>query len=296
MKKNYIFLLVFSIISLITNGQTVLFEQTVDGTNGIVSDNFSDGTASVYSSDDFNLTATSNIDIITAYGFQNQGDFDTFTTGIDVYIYADAAGVPNSNPTLPGTGLLELVNLDPNGSAVNIIPNGTGGYDIEIDVADAYGSTFSLDAGTYWLVFAPYVGTTGGDRWNWYQSTDGTLSPAQLIDPGDVFGAGATSWTSLAGLVGWSSLAFKIEEASLSIGEFDMSQINVTPNPTTEFINIEIPNSNGNFVAELFDITGKQVLRKENSETLNVSQLNSGIYILRIKTDNGVASRRIIKE
>lgn len=284
------------ITSFIANGQTTLFEQPIDGTNGIVTDNFSDGTASVYSADDFNLTATSNIDIITASGFQNQGDFDTFTTGIDVFIYADAAGVPNSNPTLPGTGLLELVNLDPSGSSVNIVPVGTGGYDIIIDVADAYGSTFTLNAGTYWLVIAPYVGTIGADRWNWYQSTDGTLSPAQLIDPGDVFGAGATSWTSLAGLVGWSSLAFKIEEASLSVDEFQRSQINVTPNPTTEFINIEIPNNTGGFVAELFDITGKQVLRKENLEILNVSQLNSGIYILRIKTDNGVVSRRIIKE
>lgn len=82
----------------------------------------------------------------------------------------------------------------------------------------------------------------------------------------------------------------------LSVDEFEMSQINVTPNPTTEFINIDIPNNSGSFVSELFDITGKQVLRKENLETLNVSQLNSGIYILRIKTDNGVVSRRIIKE
>ena len=82
----------------------------------------------------------------------------------------------------------------------------------------------------------------------------------------------------------------------LSVDEFDMNQISVTPNPTTEFINIDIPNNSGNFVSELFDITGKQVLKRENLETLNVSQLRSGIYILRIKTDNGVVSRRIVKE
>lgn len=82
----------------------------------------------------------------------------------------------------------------------------------------------------------------------------------------------------------------------LSVDEFEMSQIAVTPNPTTEFINIDMPNNSGSFVSELYDITGKQVLRKENLETLNVSQLNSGVYILRIKTDNAVVSRRIIKE
>ncbi|WP_223034981.1 T9SS type A sorting domain-containing protein [Hanstruepera marina] len=82
----------------------------------------------------------------------------------------------------------------------------------------------------------------------------------------------------------------------LSVDEFEMSQISVTPNPAADYINIEIPNNSLNFVSELYDITGKQVLRKENLETLDVSQLKTGIYILRIKTDNGVVSRRIVKE
>ncbi len=296
MKKNYLLFFVFLTTTFLVNSQTTLFEQPIDGTNGIVSDNFSDGTASVYSADDFNLTATSNIDLITAYGFQNNMDFDTFTTGIDVFIYADAGGVPSSNPTLSGTGLLELVNLDPNGSSVDIVANGTGGYDIVIDVADAYGSTFSLNAGTYWLVVAPYVGTTGADRWNWYQSTDGTLSQAQLIDPGDVFGAGATSWTSLSGLVGWSSLAFKIEESSLSIDEYNMDQISVSPNPANNYITLDIPNNPSNFTSQLYDITGKQVMQKYNEKTMDISKIKSGVYILRVKTDNGVVSKRIVKK
>ena len=82
----------------------------------------------------------------------------------------------------------------------------------------------------------------------------------------------------------------------LGVDEFEMSLISVSPNPTAEFINIDMPNGSLNFVSELYDITGKQVLRKENLETLNVSQLKSGIYILRIKTDTGVVSRKIIKE
>ena len=82
----------------------------------------------------------------------------------------------------------------------------------------------------------------------------------------------------------------------LGVDEFAMSQISVSPNPATDFINIEIPNSNTNFVSELYDITGKQVLKATNLEIIDVSEINSGVYILRIKTDNGVVSRRVIKQ
>ena len=296
MKKNYILFLFIMLVTYTAKSQTVLFDQPINGTNGIVTDNFSDGTTSVYSADDFNLTVSSNIDIITAYGFQNQGDFDTFTTGVDVFIYADAAGVPNSDPTSLGTGLLELINLDPAGPAVNIIPDGAGGYDIEIDVAQAYGSTFTLGAGTYWLVIAPYVLSTGADRWNWYQATDGTLSPAVLIDPGDVFGAGVTSWTSLAGLVGWSALAFKIEEAALSVDEFSLASVSVYPNPAKNVINIDLPNSYTNFETEIFSVTGQLVLKSNDKAQLDISELNSGMYMLRISTEHGSVTKQIVKE
>ena len=69
MKKNYILFLLIMLVTYTAKSQTVLFDQPINGTNGIVTDNFSDGTTSVYSADDFNLTVSSNIDIITAYGF-----------------------------------------------------------------------------------------------------------------------------------------------------------------------------------------------------------------------------------
>ncbi|OUR93322.1 hypothetical protein A9Q87_05070 [Flavobacteriales bacterium 34_180_T64] len=301
MKKNYILFLLITLVFYTANSQTVLFDQPRNGDNGIISDNTSDGTASVYSADDFSLTATSNIDIITAYGFQSAGDFETFVTGIDVFIYADAAGVPDSNPTLPGTGLLELVNIDPAGGAITIVPSPDPmdpSYDIVIDVTAALGSTLSLGAGTYWLVIAPYVDNlSAGARWNWFQATDGTLSETHLIDPGDLFGAGATSWTTLTTLgLSFNSTAFKIEENILSVDEFALSSVSIRSNPIKDIINIELHSSITEFNSELFSITGQLVMKNSNMTQFDISNLNSGLYMLRISTDNGTVTKRIVKE
>ncbi|WP_417867492.1 T9SS type A sorting domain-containing protein [Xanthomarina gelatinilytica] len=296
MKKNYILFLFTTLFVFATNAQTILFDQPVNGTSGIVSDNFSDGTTSVYAADDFNLSTSSNIGVITAYGFQNDGNLETLVTGVDIFIYSDAAGEPNSNPTLPGTGLLELVNLSPSSPALDIIPNGSGGYDIVVDVYTALGSDLTLSAGTYWLVVAPYVTSTGTNRWNWYQATDGTLSQAKLIDPGNVFNAGATSWTSLTALgLSFSSTAFKIEESILSVDEFSLSNVSVFPNPVQDELNIQLHNSITVKHVKVYSITGQVVLQEQNQRKLNVSKLSPGVYLMKIETDRGDVTRKIIK-
>ena len=197
MQKNYFFTYLFILMCFIGSAQITLVDQPVAGTSGIVTDNFTTDGFGVYTADDFNLTDSYNIEVITAYGFQTNGDLETTITGLDVFIYSDNAGVPSSDPTASSTGLLEIINLDPANPALTIISDEVGSYDFEIDVAAASGSSLTLTAGTYWLVVAPYVAEFSQEaRWNWHQATDGTLSGAQLIDPSNTFGAGAT-WGSI---------------------------------------------------------------------------------------------------
>ena len=82
----------------------------------------------------------------------------------------------------------------------------------------------------------------------------------------------------------------------LSVDEFSMSSISISPNPTTDFINIDMPNVSGDFKTEIYSITGKLVLETTNSTQLDVTKLNSGIYILKVSTENGEVSRRIVKK
>jgi hypothetical protein len=203
--------------------KAVLFDQSnpPDETAGIVSTVVNTG-AGVYSTDDFELTSENDITFITAFGFNINENFTTDATGINVYVYANSAtNAPEGSPDVVDSGLLELVNIDPQGPAIEIIQNGLE-LGIKIDVAEALGSTFSLPAGNYWVVVAPSIDIPdfdGASRWNWYSAgvVDAGVNEAHLIDPTNVFGGGFTTWTPFSDLgLDFGSVAFVIEgESSL---------------------------------------------------------------------------------
>ena len=207
--------------------KAVLFDQSPDGTlvnfESIVSVVNNTG-AGVYATDDFTLDAENDIQFITAYGFNQDGTFESSVTGINVYIYGNSgANTPAGDPTQPGTGLLELVNVDPFGPAVEITSSGTGGFDIRVDIEAASGGSVSLPAGDYWLVVAPtqnIPGFANATRWNWRAAGSGVFgnSVAHLIDPTNAFGGNFTDWTPYSdlGITNYQSTAFIIEgESSL---------------------------------------------------------------------------------
>jgi hypothetical protein len=203
--------------------KAVLFDQSPDGTltSGIVSVVNNTG-AGVYATDDFTLDAEFNIQSITAYGFSSDLNFESTVTGINIYVYANSAtNTPDGDPTQLGTGLLELVEIDPFGPAVEIISSGDGGFDIKVDIEAANGSSVSLPAGDYWLVVAPtqnIVDFGNVVRWNWFGAGEGAFgnSSAHLIDPTNAFGGDFTEWISFSdlGIGDFQSTAFIIEGES----------------------------------------------------------------------------------
>nr|WP_321228303.1 T9SS type A sorting domain-containing protein [uncultured Psychroserpens sp.] len=82
---------------------------------------------------------------------------------------------------------------------------------------------------------------------------------------------------------------------TLSVDSFNLDAISVTPNPATDYIAINFPPSISDYTTELYDITGKLVLKANNEARLDVSQLYAGIYILKISTNDGTISKRITK-
>ena len=82
---------------------------------------------------------------------------------------------------------------------------------------------------------------------------------------------------------------------TLSNPELNSVQFSVYPNPTsTGFVNISSSNSE-NILVAVFDILGKQVINKTISNNrLNVSALNSGIYIMRISQNNATVTKKLV--
>lgn len=81
-----------------------------------------------------------------------------------------------------------------------------------------------------------------------------------------------------------------------------LSNLNYSPNPASDFVNItfETPEVQ-NIVCKIIDVNGRVVLTQSFNhnggaftETLNVSSLASGIYILNVETNSGKAGGKII--
>lgn len=78
---------------------------------------------------------------------------------------------------------------------------------------------------------------------------------------------------------------------TVSIPE-NKNKLNVFPNPTNNFINIETTEQIESLT--IIDITGRLVLL-ENNKVIDLSMLNAGIYFLRVKTNNDYFIKTIIK-
>ena len=73
---------------------------------------------------------------------------------------------------------------------------------------------------------------------------------------------------------------------------------NVFPNPGTNNIMINVDDSVIDSYS-IFDVSGKEIISKRsiaNSYTINISELDSGVYFLQINTDNGLIVKKFIKK
>lgn len=81
------------------------------------------------------------------------------------------------------------------------------------------------------------------------------------------------------------------------INEFNLAnyEISVYPNPSNKFITIETNKSETQTIS-LFDVIGRSVLTQacSNKTTIDVTNLNEGIYNLIIKTDNNILNKKLV--
>ncbi|WP_298901238.1 FG-GAP-like repeat-containing protein [uncultured Psychroserpens sp.] len=88
-----------------------------------------------------------------------------------------------------------------------------------------------------------------------------------------------------------------VEGATLTAEESFVNDLVIYPNPTKDVIKISSNDNLQNAIYTIFDITGKRVMNaKLNQNTIDVSALNTGNYILRIVSGNSIKSQKFIKQ
>lgn len=141
------------------------------------------------------------------------------------------------------------------------------------------------------ITIGVYATDTGTDNGATYTSTDSDTNPPDLI-------------SSLENTLPFSDQIIATFTFSLSqILNIDNAElqnaISLYPNPTTGNIFI---NNLGNKIltkAEIFDITGKKIMRFDNFDNLKSINLNSfqnGLYFLKIYSESGSIVKKIIKK
>ena len=95
-------------------------------------------------------------------------------------------------------------------------------------------------------------------------------------------------------ICGAAGSSFVIYNGSTSIANIATEKIKIYPNPTKSELKIE---SNDLLVekVEILDIAGKIILTSHET-TINISQFSAGIYFVKLKTDKGELTKKIIKE
>lgn len=82
----------------------------------------------------------------------------------------------------------------------------------------------------------------------------------------------------------------------LGVNDNNITTVNVYPNPSRDVFNVE---SNGMRKYEIVNAFGQVVLSKEIKEDniqIDLGKMSSGMYLLRVVTDNGIATKQLIKE
>lgn len=82
--------------------------------------------------------------------------------------------------------------------------------------------------------------------------------------------------------------------SSSGINELNQSRIKVFPNPAKDVLTLSLDKEASEIIVK--DLSGKVVLRTQSSSSINISQLNHGIYVIEAMLDDKAIQGRFIKE
>lgn len=208
------------------------------------------------------------------YTFKDQNEGLLISS--DWQFFRTTDGAATWNPEVPN-GTYRNFNVD-------FVP-GAGNYVVCTgeDLLDGLrGSSYSTDGGLNWedINLIDLDPVDGGGALAFYDATHGLAS-------------GFTTSSTVGGIWKW------INDASMANVDFQSTHAyTVSPNPTSGEIQI-----NGQKIAQVtvFDILGKQVFNANygalNNVSVNLSSLNSGVYMVKVSNDAGASSTvKVIKQ
>ncbi|MFM7106828.1 MAG: T9SS type A sorting domain-containing protein, partial [Flavobacteriales bacterium] len=218
--------------------------------------------------------------------------------------YNPLALISDSSCVFPGCGTVGACNYDPtapcNVDSLCIIPD--EGYDCTGScIADAdndgvcnefeiVGCTDTLACNYNEFVIDDDGSCSFNSEVTVNITVDQSEYPNGYVWQGEVFTSSGTYLYIIPNDAGCDSLITLNLTITVGIGEIIESQWNLWPNPARDHINVS-GNSAIEFIT-ILDVTGKVMLTQKYYGTINVSDFSSGMYIMQIKSSNGIEIKR----
>ena len=229
------------------------------------------------------------------------------------------AGVPDSWVVTPATngGTVTQETTDVHGgtsAAKFTAPAGTGNVRAAVtDFAVVAGHSYTL---TYWYKDA--TDNARGRHWGAWRTATGAVSPAdtslqpdyypnstggawQLVTVTATAPATATILrfdfrvyqdTGNSGVILYDDVVFV--DNTLGVKDNNIAGLKVYPNPVTGGKFFISTDSNSEKTVVIFDVLGKQVVKTTATESVNVSNLKGGVYIVKITEEGKTATRKLV--
>ena len=90
-----------------------------------------------------------------------------------------------------------------------------------------------------------------------------------------------------------SKKSFCYDPNPLGVENVDFPYLKIYPNPTIKIINIE---GIDDFKVIIYDIVGRTIFKGSNMRTINLQNLSSGVYFIKLESDNKIKTSKIIKK
>lgn len=201
-------------------------------------------------------------------------------------------------------------------TATAILTNDCGGQTTQDFVFTVNGSECEVP------VISPYIQVNGG---NWENVSAITIAPGDQISLNPQTTGGTWTWfgcevsgtTQILTLTPTSSCTFIatnitdcgarsnqvfriiVDEALSTSGE-GFSSLKMYPNPMTDHLFVEVPAYTSHSKIAIYDIAGRVVFTKKDLKLgrtdLNISYLNSGIYIVKFSNNKKIVTKKFIKK
>lgn len=89
-----------------------------------------------------------------------------------------------------------------------------------------------------------------------------------------------------------------VANLTLGVNSFDLTSFSLSPNPSASNFTITLPNTSNTAKVEVYNMLGRKIITKQlrtQSTNIEVSEWNSGIYLIKVTAGNFTQTKRFVK-